>query len=177
MLRTKIRGQGAIDAGDGLLVASGLFVWMSKRLPGTVSAFLAMPHEIDLSSLFDRLPRWRWALPRVEPGGSLTFRDSDVPREAHKFGMNQPVDAGPVIPVSEIDLFLTPGLAFDQTGGRLGQGGGFYDRILSEKRPDAISVGVTVEKRVLDRIPMAAFDMHMDFLATETGVRECSPTI
>lgn len=175
LLRSQIRGQGVIDAGDGLLVVSGLFVWMSQRLPGTVSAFLAMPSEIDLSSLFDRLPGWRWVLPRVEVDGSLTFRDRDVPRETHKFGMEQPTDSGSVTPVPEIDLFLTPGLAFDMYGGRLGQGGGFYDRLLAEKRADAASVGITVEKRVVAQVPMAAYDIRMDYLATETGVRECSP--
>ena len=173
-LRGRFRSESAIDPGAGLLVVSGLFVWISQRVPGTISAFLAMPGEIDLSSLFERLPGWRWVLPRVEDDGSLTFRDRDVRRETHSFGMEQPADEGAVIPVPEIDVFLTPGLAFDESGGRLGQGGGFYDRVLAERRSDTDAIGITVEERVVHRVPMMAYDQRVDWLATETGVRECS---
>lgn len=157
-------------------VADGLFNWMSGRLPGTVSAFLAMPGEVDVALLFERLPGWRWVLPRVEPDKSLTFRDRDVPRETHPFGMEQPVDAGPIVPVHEIDVFLTPGLAFDQTGGRLGNGAGFYDRLLARRRTDAVAVGITIERRVVDAVPMEGHDQRVDWIATETGVSRCSPT-
>lgn len=90
--------------------------------------------------------------------------------------MEQPADEGPVIPLHEIDVFLTPGLAFDETGGRLGQGGGFYDRVLAERRTDTAAVGVTVEERVINRVPMLSYDQRVGWLATEKGVRECSPS-
>jgi 5-formyltetrahydrofolate cyclo-ligase len=173
-IRDQIRSRGAVDPGVSILVGGGLFTWLSSRLPGTVSAFLAMTNEIDLSPLFDRLPGWRWVLPRVEDDNSLTFRDREVPREMHRFGMEQPVNEGPIIPLHEIDVFLTPGLAFDDSGGRVGQGGGFYDRILAERRTDAVVVGVTLEERVIDRVPMRSHDQRVGWLATENGVRECS---
>lgn len=174
-LRQRILGQGAVDPGKELLVVSGLFTWLSVRLPGTVSAFLAMSHEIDLSPLFDRLPGWRWVLPRVEPDGGLTFRDREAPREKHRFGMEQPAGWGPVIPIEEIDVFLVPGVAFDRSGGRLGHGGGFYDRVLAQRRKDSVAVGVTVESRVIEWVPVANHDQRVEWLATETGVTECSP--
>jgi len=173
-LRNEIRAGGAIDPGAGLLVVSGLFVWLSSRLPGTISAYLAMPNEIDLSSLFERLSGWRWVLPRVEDDDTLTFRDRDVARETHRFGMEQPADEGPAVPIHEIDVFLTPGLAFDRAGGRLGHGGGFYDRILAQRRTDTFAVGVTVQERVIPQVPMLAFDERVGWLATEKGVRKCS---
>ena len=154
---------------------SGLFNWLSGRLPGTVSAFLAMPGEIDLSPLFERLPGWRWVLPRVEPGRKLSFRDKDVARETHPFGMTQPADQGIEIPVHEIDVFLTPGLAFDLAGGRVGNGAGYYDRVLRRRRGDSIVIGITVSDRIFESVPMLDHDEAMDWLATETGVRECLP--
>jgi 5-formyltetrahydrofolate cyclo-ligase len=175
-LREMIRSRGPIDAAVGTRVVEGIFGWMSSRLPGTVSAFLAMPGEVDLAPLFTRLPGWRWVLPRVEPDKSLTFRDRDVPREVHRFGMEQPQDAGPIIPIPELDLILTPGLAFDLTGGRLGNGAGFYDRILSARRSDAVAIGITVSARVLDGVPMMEHDQRVDWVATEDGVTRCSPT-
>lgn len=174
-LRDWIRAQGYVDGDVSLQVVEGLFAWMSRRLPGTVSAFLAMPGEVDLSPLFTRLPGWRWVLPRVEPDRTVTFRDRDVPRERHRFGMDQPVDMGPPVGVSQIDVILTPGLAFDSRGGRLGNGGGFYDRILTAKRSDAVSVGITIESRVVDEVPMESHDRRVDWIATEEGVTRRSP--
>lgn len=174
-LREQVRSEGAVTPETSRDVVEGLFAWMSERLPGTVSAFLAMPGEVDVGLLFDRLPGWRWVLPRVEPDRSLTFRDRDVPRETHPFGMEQPVDAGPVIPLHEIDIFLTPGLAFDLQGGRLGNGAGFYDRLLSKRRRDAEAVGITIERRVFESVPMLDHDQRVDWVATENGVIRCSP--
>lgn len=176
LLRAEIRGRDPIEPGKQILIVSGLFTWMSARLPGTVSAFLAMKGEVDLSPLFERLPGWRWVLPRVEPGFRLSFRDKDVPRERHEFGMSQPSDQGDEIPIREIDIFLTPGLAFDRRGGRVGNGAGYYDRVLASRRTDALAVGVTVEDRVFDSVPMEPHDEWLDMLATEVGVMECSPT-
>ncbi|MGD2043320.1 MAG: 5-formyltetrahydrofolate cyclo-ligase [Acidimicrobiia bacterium] len=174
-LRVSIRSQGPVGRARSLAVVEGLFDWLSPRLPGTVSAFLAMSGEVELEPLFDRLPGWRWVLPRVEADRSMTFRDRGVDREIHRFGMEQPADQGPVIPVHEIDVFLTPGLAFDMRGGRLGNGAGFYDRILGRRRTDSVAIGVTVAERVLDEVPMEAHDRRVDWVATEDGVRECSP--
>lgn len=175
-LRAMVRAQPPVGAEISGSVADELFEWMSPRLPGTVSAFLAMGGEVDISSLFTRLPGWRWVLPRVESDLTMTFRDRDVPREVHRFGMEQPIDAGRVIPVHEIDLFLTPGLAFDRSGGRLGNGAGFYDKVLAERRSDSVVVGVTIDARVLEVVPMADHDQRIDWVATESAVMECSPT-
>jgi 5-formyltetrahydrofolate cyclo-ligase len=81
-----------------------------------------------------------------------------------------------VIPIAELDVILTPGLAFDLTGGRLGNGAGFYDRILAARRSDAVAIGVTVSARVLERVPMMDHDQRVDWVATENGVTRCSPT-
>jgi 5-formyltetrahydrofolate cyclo-ligase len=175
-LRAMVRAQGPVSDQTSRTVADALFGWLSSRLPGTVSAFLAMEGEVDVSVLFDRLPGWRWVLPRVEPDRTMTFRDRDVPREIHRFGMEQPADAGAVIPVHEIDVFLTPGLGFDLHGGRVGNGAGFYDRILARRRTDSMAVGITVDARVFDVVPMESHDRRVDWIATESGVKECSPT-
>jgi len=174
-LRERIRGDGPVEADLSAAVAEGLYAWMAPQLPSTVSAFLAMPGEVDAKALFARLPGWRWVLPRVESDRSMTFRDREAPREIHRFGMEQPADVGPVIPISEIDVFLTPGLAFDLKGGRLGNGGGFYDRVLAARRTDSAAVGITVERRVVDEVPMESYDQWVDWLATESGVIRCLP--
>jgi 5-formyltetrahydrofolate cyclo-ligase len=173
--RGLVRGLGMVDPGHAFLVVSGLFTWLSGRIPGTASAFLSLPDEVDPTPLFERLPGWRWVLPRVEKDRTLTFRDRDVPRERHPYGMDQPVAGGSTIPIHEIDVLLVPGVAFGRDGSRVGRGGGFYDRVLKRRRPDAQAVGVTIEDRVLLGLPMTPHDVYVDWLATEIGVMECSP--
>ena len=109
-------------------------------------------------------------LPRIEDDGTLTFRDRDVARETHRWGMTQPSDQGRIVPVHEIDVFLVPGLAFDHSGRRLGRGGGYYDRVLASRRADSVAIGVTVTARVIDTIPVVGHDQRVDWLATEDGV-------
>jgi 5-formyltetrahydrofolate cyclo-ligase len=135
-----------------------------------------MEGEVDLRPLFDRLPGWRWVLPRVEPDRSITFRDVDAPRETHPFGMEQPSDSGPVVPIPQIDVLLVPGLAFDRHGGRLGNGAGHYDRILGSARADAASIGIAPESRLIYEVPMEGHDVRVAWLATEDGVVSCPPS-
>lgn len=175
-IRAGAQGRSSVEPGVGFVVVSGLFVWMSSRLPGTAAAYVATPDEVDVSPLFQRLPGWKWVLPRIEDDRSVTFRDRDVARETHPFGIDQPTATGHVTPVPEIDVFLVPGLAFDPSGGRVGHGAGYYDRILSQRRTDSQAIGVTLDERVLDSVPMHDHDQRVDWLATQTSVRECSPT-
>jgi 5-formyltetrahydrofolate cyclo-ligase len=172
-LRNRMRELGPLPPEVSVRVGAGLFAWLSPRLPGTISAFLPMEGEVDLRPLMSRLPGWRWVLPRVEPDGSVTFRDAAVPWETHPFGMEQPADSGPIIPIHEIDVFLVPGLAFDRRGGRLGNGAGHYDRILSSARADAESIGMAPDRRLLETVPTEDHDVRVGWLAREDGVVSC----
>jgi 5-formyltetrahydrofolate cyclo-ligase len=168
-----MRDVGDTDSLSGRQVVAHLQRWMSSRLPGTVSAYLAMRDEVDVTDLFGLLPGWRWVMPRVEPDGSLSFRDREVGYEIHPLGMRQPVDRGVRTPINEIDVFLVPGVAFDRTGGRLGRGSGYFDVVLTQRRGDGVAIGVVTESRVVDAVPMSDHDRSVDWLATEDGVTPC----
>lgn len=131
-----------------------------------------MEDEVDVSSLVERLPGWRWVLPRIEEDESLTWRDARVELERHRWGMEQPGDLGPVIARTQIDIFLVPGLAFDRAGNRLGRGRGFYDRELAVRRPNSLAVGLAIGERVVDEVPTDLHDVTVTHLATEDGVTE-----
>ncbi len=70
-----------------------------------------------------------------------------------------------VVPNSST-LIITPGLAFDENGYRLGYGGGYYDRYLSEYRPMA-NYGLAFEQQIVDRILIDGYDVRMDGVVTE----------
>ena len=68
----------------------------------------------------------------------------------------------------ELDLVIVPGTAFDLRGGRMGQGKGYYDRLLANARPDAPLVALAFDCQLFDSIPVAGHDVFMDQVLTES---------
>ncbi len=68
----------------------------------------------------------------------------------------------------DLDLVMVPGTAFDLRGGRMGQGKGYYDRLLATARRDAPLVGMAFDCQIFDEIPVAPHDVFMDLVLTET---------
>lgn len=78
----------------------------------------------------------------------------------------------PVRP-TDIDIALVPGSVFDRRGGRLGYGGGFYDRFLSQDAPQTLRIGLAFAMQLADRVPLEPHDQLMDLLITEEQLYEC----
>ena len=70
----------------------------------------------------------------------------------------------------KLDVVIVPGVAFDRQGGRLGNGAGYYDRLLPKVRPDTVLAAVCYEAQLLPRIAMEAHDVFMDFVITEQAI-------
>jgi 5-formyltetrahydrofolate cyclo-ligase len=66
-----------------------------------------------------------------------------------------------------IDIIFLPGSVFDERGGRMGYGGGYYDRFVSVKAPQALRVGLSYELQVVSRAPLQDHDELLDFVVTE----------
>ena len=73
---------------------------------------------------------------------------------------------------ADIDVVLLPGSVFDLHGGRLGYGGGFYDRFLSQEAPQAIRIALAFEMQVIDKVPVQDHDMPVHYLVTEKRVQK-----
>ena len=71
------------------------------------------------------------------------------------------------VDVTEIDLIIVPGVAFDRRGGRTGHGKGYYDKMLEHARPDTPLVALAFECQMFDEIPMQEHDVFMDKVVTE----------
>lgn len=67
----------------------------------------------------------------------------------------------------EIEVVLLPGSVFDLCGGRLGYGGGYYDRFLDREAPRALRIGLAFELQVVDKVPLLAHDKRIHYLVTE----------
>jgi 5-formyltetrahydrofolate cyclo-ligase len=70
-------------------------------------------------------------------------------------------------------LVITPGLAFDRKGGRLGHGGGFYDRFFAALDASALpyyALGISLDCQIMEELPHDSLDKTMNALCTETGL-------
>ncbi|MCI0705804.1 MAG: 5-formyltetrahydrofolate cyclo-ligase [Planctomycetia bacterium] len=76
------------------------------------------------------------------------------------------------VKAEELDLVMVPGTAFDLRGARMGQGKGYYDRLLATARPDAPLVALAFDCQIFDEIPVAPHDVFMDLVLTESRMIE-----
>jgi 5-formyltetrahydrofolate cyclo-ligase len=138
----------------------------------TVMAFSSFGSEVDTRPLIEGLAhrQVRLVLPRVEGRSmvAVVYRPGDPVREA-SFGAFEPA-GGEVVGPETIDVVVSPGLAFDRRGYRLGYGGGFYDRFLRRLRQDAVTIGVAFSVQLVDEVPHGRGDHPVDVVVTEEGV-------
>ena len=155
-------------------VTAGIIAWLAGRdAPGgTVVLYLPLPDEVDVTPVMDDAERG-FAVTRTPSRGSLTLHPAGAPRERHRYGFEQPVAGAPPADPGDVGVVLVPGLAFDRGGGRLGRGGGYYDRFLPTLPPDTARVGVAPEQLVVEAVPTDPHDVPMTHLATQSGVRRC----
>lgn len=139
----------------------------------TVMVFWSFGSEPDTAPLVEALHARgiRVALPRIV-GGEMEPR-AYAPGDAvtdTSFGAWEP-SAGEVIDPPAIDVVVTPAVAFDRSGRRVGYGGGFYDRFFPRVRPDTLRIGIGFDLQLLDEdLPGGHFDLGLDGVVTESGV-------
>ncbi|MDZ4362557.1 5-formyltetrahydrofolate cyclo-ligase [Brevundimonas sp.] len=138
-----------------------------------VAVYRAMGSEIEAEPLARMLLRQgrRLCLPVVmRRDEAMIFRrwTPDDPLEPDMAGCPAPL---PLAEVVVPNLVILPLLAFDDTGARLGQGGGHYDRTLAQLRRNTavLAIGLAYAGQCLDSLPIEAHDQGLDGILTETG--------
>ncbi len=144
-------------------------VWQNAQ---TVMAYLAMPTEINIDAVISMaLATGKTVVVPVLTkvrGVMQAVRLTDLAAvEPRTWGIREPIDVSAVAARTDIDLVLVPGTAFSRNGARLGAGGGYYDRYLSQMQ--AFRVGIAAECMLSDDIPMTATDAMMDAVVTESA--------
>ena len=87
-----------------------------------------------------------------------------------KFGILEPPMESPECSPEKVDLVLVPGLAFDETGNRLGRGRGFYDRWLAVVA--GTKVGVGFDHQLIENVPTAPHDVRLDVVVMPSGTAD-----
>ncbi len=140
--------------------------WLATRPERIIGVYLARPQEICLNILIKSLLQSgrTVAAPRVNvERGEMTFwRLENLENvEIGPWNVRQPLANQKI---EEVPLILVPGLAFDRAGGRLGTGGGWYDRVLGDAQT---VVGVGFDCQIVPRVPVEAHDYPMQFVASD----------
>lgn len=164
-LRARLRGlRRALDPQQRASEAAATVAVCRGLCRGVPASYAALADELDLGALHAGLWRSRQAvfLPRVDGNALLWHTVIDAGQlQPGAFGIAEPdpVQAATVtLPPGTV--VFTPGLAFTADGRRLGQGGGFYDRLLAA-RPDLHAIGVGFACQLLDELPCEPHDQRL----------------
>lgn len=128
------------------------------------AVYLATPQEIDLTTLIESLwaaecpvfaPAWdgeSYVLARYARGTELV---------AGPMGVLEPVVDGDCESAPVPKVWIVPGLAFTRDGGRLGYGGGWYDRLLASAPQPSAVLGVAYPFQLLEKLPSEPHDIAL----------------
>ncbi|HCF8067832.1 5-formyltetrahydrofolate cyclo-ligase [Klebsiella michiganensis] len=157
-----------------LHAADRMMAYPPVLLAQTVAVFLSFDGELDTRPLIDQL--WRAGkrvyLPVLHPfsPGNLLFLhyhpSSDL--VVNRLNIREPkLDVRDVLPLSQLDVLVTPLVAFDAAGQRLGMGGGFYDRTLQNWRQYRLQpVGYAHDCQQVDALPTEQWDIPLPAVIT-----------
>lgn len=142
----------------------------------SVAIYLSVDGEINTSLLID----WLWqqgksvTLPVIHPfsKGHLLFLEynKDTPLILNKYQILEPkLDKTQVVPVNQLDVIITPLVAFDHLGNRLGMGGGYYDRTLvnwEQNQTGPMPIGIAHACQQVDVLPIESWDVSLSRIIT-----------
>jgi 5-formyltetrahydrofolate cyclo-ligase len=169
----KVRASQAI-AGRGAALVSELLRHEGRDV---VSGFASLPEELNVWPLLRRLAGAGvpLALPVVaKMGQPLVFRGW-APGDLMNKGVWDIPEPKADKPMVEPDILLVPLLAFDAHGGRLGYGGGFYDRTLAGLRAmkPIVAIGLAYDEQRVNAVPLLDYDQRLDWVLTPSGPIRC----
>ena len=134
---------------------------LSTAKPQSLASYVALADEVAL----EELHRWWWSLalplwlPKVSGPGQLTWHPVTASEQltTGAYGIREPDPLHvPAAPLPATATVLVPGVGFTETGLRLGQGGGFYDRLLATHAGPTI--GVAYRCQIVETIPTGPWD-------------------
>jgi len=167
-LRGLMRVRRATAAGDSAALVDAV---SALRLPAgaSIGGIWPLREEPDLSAAWHRLYERGHALllPETPPRGQpLLFRrwHPGAPLRPGRFGTRHP-EGEPGVP----EIVFVPLLAWDRQGGRLGYGGGYYDRTLA-LLPDTCAIGIGFAFQEVDSVPLGPYDIRLRSVLTENGL-------
>ncbi len=115
------------------------------------------------------------AFPRSGDNGIMTFHivESLSQLSEGRYGICEPDASLPQPDITDAAVCVVPGLAFTSDGGRLGYGGGYYDRFLAANI-NVYRLAVAYDGMIVDELPLSSHDLKVDSIVTEERMVLCN---
>ena len=158
-------------------IMNSLFEFANFIEARTVLFYINSGSEVITEAMIDKSLRHEKVvgLPWIDKkeGRILPLKIDDLDQDVKPGyrGLREPIPQRcKVIPVETIDLSIIPGIAFDERGGRIGHGTGFYDRFIPTLDVTTRKVALAFECQIVSQIPMEPHDRYIDIIITEKRI-------
>ena len=179
LLRRTMRALGRqlsdkYKAASSRSICAHLLAMPAYQAASAVFCFVGTDHEIDTRPILAHAlaAGKRLSVPRCTGPGIMELRQLRSLEELSPgaYGIPEPPESAPVMNPDDVDLAILPCLTCSHLGQRLGQGGGYYDRFLSNYRGGTVLL--CREKLIREEIPLEPHDYPIPWVLTETGLYE-----
>ncbi len=173
-LRAKRRSLNADEVREASVAVAEKIAELSEfKAAELILSYMPAKNELDVSYVNKAALEAgkRLAFPLcVENGGlKLLVPEDETAFTVGAYGILEPdVSRSAEVTGDMLDLIIVPAVAFTRDLKRLGQGGGYYDRLL--EKTDAVTVGVGYDFQLLDELPCEPHDRSLDFAVTPSIV-------
>jgi len=132
----------------------------------SIMFYVSKDYEVDTHSIItEALKQGKRTIVPVTSVGEKRIIPSEIKNpedelEKGPFGIKHPKSeyVRPV-PVSDIDVVIAPGVAFDKSGNRIGHGAGYYDNFLKTLPPPTLIIGLAFDFQIVERVPTLSWDV------------------
>ena len=149
-----------------------LFGLLEFKKARTILFYLSTPNEVGtLEMIREAFKEGKGIAVPVVKGENMVISELEDLNKLKRgaFGILEPEEEKPVR-IQEIELAIIPGVAFDETCARLGQGKGYYDRFLAEVKGKISLIGLSYEVQICKGLPKESHDVTVDKIVTEKRV-------
>ncbi len=137
-----------------------------------VMVFLNFKTEVNTEPIIKRL--WKMGIKTCIPKVNVKEKTMKAIEfkscgEVHigAYGIREPNLNSPEIDIHNIAISILPGLAFNKKMQRLGYGGGYYDKFLSQSKKDIKKIGICFSEQIIEEIPSEKHDVKLDYIVTD----------
>ena len=173
--------RGAVSTANRVIrsadILQRLFELEAMRLASWVHFYVSCGNEVETTGMIAHALKHgkRVSVPKMDTESNRLILSElkdpirDLAPNAHGIPEPRPEAFRPV-GIGEMNLIVAPGTAFDEKGYRIGQGGGYYDRLLDEISGRIPIVALAFELQIAPAVPFEKHDIPVDWIVTEKRV-------
>lgn len=158
-------------------IENKLFEFANFLEANIVLLYINKPYEISTENILSQIYGFKKIV--VLPGFDTAKREMKLMKVDHpetelipgpRNIMEPDENQCKLVPIESVDIAIVPGIAFDEKGGRIGSGEGYYDRLLPKLSITTRKVALAFEDQIVPQIPVESHDKPVDIIITEKRI-------